>query len=50
LFSESIRAGQKAGAEEHLQSWPLHSGFSNWGPTQRAQYWEIGTFLSTYLL
>ena len=50
LFSESIRAGQKAGAEEHLQSWPLPSGFSSWGPTQRAQYWEIDTFLSTYLL
>jgi asparagine synthase (glutamine-hydrolysing) len=50
LFSAAAREAMGSGADEYLQGWERPAGFARWGPTERAQYWEITTFMSPYLL
>lgn len=50
FFSAGMAAGSVGGPDEHLRSVPLPRRFGEWSPTERAQYWEITTFLSPYLL
>jgi asparagine synthase (glutamine-hydrolysing) len=50
LFSATMRSGAREEPEAHLEGWVLPPQFGEWGATERAQYWEISTFLSPYLL
>lgn len=49
FFSEELRqAAASAGGNGHTLGYP--SEFKQWGPLQQAQYLEVNTFLSPYLL
>lgn len=50
FFSGSVAGEAMRGADDYLRSFPLPNRFTEWGPTEKAQYWEIKTFLSPYLL
>ena len=50
FFSAALAEQIKAGAQPMMDSVSLPNGYSQWGTLDRAQYVEITTFLSTYLL
>lgn len=50
FFSAHLADQIKTAARPLIDSVPLPAGFSGWGTLDRAQFVEISTFLSTYLL
>ncbi len=50
FFDARILAAQPEKPDGAWRDWVPPAGFARWGPTEQAQYWEITTFLSPYLL
>jgi asparagine synthase (glutamine-hydrolysing) len=50
FFSAELSARIRQQAAPFLDSVPLPDGFGNWNVLERAQYLEVTTFLSSYLL
>jgi len=50
FFSAHLAEQIKTAARPLIDAVPLPAGFSGWGTLDRAQFVEISTFLSTYLL
>ncbi len=50
FLSRAARVGLSESLDDAWSGWDEPAGFARWGPTERAQYWEIFTFLSPYLL